>query len=137
MERLETLRDRIIKQGTITPSEVGELREVLYSGDGMDIVKGTILFEIKDALLKGKSIPEFKRLFVEAITKQLLEDERSFARIDKEEAQWLRRRIQYVGNYDSYDRALIENLRKKSTNFPKILEQKSRSTRLFENVLYI
>ena len=70
---------------------------------------------------KHKISPSFKRLFVDAITKFLLEDLLSPGRIDKEEAQWLRARIQYNEEYDACDRALVENIRKKSINFPKIL----------------
>lgn len=138
MERLERLRNEIIHDNRpISEADVENLKELIYSGDGMTMPKGNILFEIKEHVKgKGKAPASFKRLFVDAISKYLLEDPASPGRIDKEEAQWLRARIQFVSEYDSYDRALVENLRKKSINFPKILEQKSRQTRLFEQVLY-
>lgn len=135
MTPIEELRDKIILQGNISQEEVEKLRELLFSGEGMSMAKGNILFEIKEHI-KSKAPGSFKKLFVNAITKYLLEDEQSPGRIDKEEAQWLRARIQFVSDYDSYDRALVENLRRKSINFPKILEQKSRRTRTFENILY-
>ena len=137
MEKLETIRDRVIKSGELTAADVVELKEIILVPGAMNMHKGNTLFEIKEYAMKGKKIdPHFKRLFVDAITKFLLEDELSPGRIDAEEAQWLRARIQYNGDYDSYDRAVVETLRKKSINFPKILEQKSRRARIFENVLY-
>ena len=135
MEKLEELRDRLIRQDTITPEEVETLKTLLYDGEGMDLHKGNILFEIKEHV-KGKAPSSFKKLFVDAVTKLMLEDESSPGRIDKEEAQWLRAKIQFVGDFDSYDRALTENIRRKSINFPKILEQKSKHTRTFEHILY-
>lgn len=136
MERLEDLRDTIIHQGNITSEQIAQLKSLLFSGNGMSMERGNMLFEIKESIVKSKNPSSFKRLFVDAITKLLLEDKSSPGRIDKTEAEWLRARIQFVGNYDSFDRALVENIRRKSINFPKILEQKSKRTRAFENVLY-
>ena len=135
MDKLEQLRYKIIHQNSISPEEVEELRDLLFGGDGMTLAKGNTLFEIKEHA-KAKAPASFKRLFVDAITKLMLEDESSPGRIDREEAQWLRAKIQFVGDYDSYDRALTENIRRKSINFPKILEQKSKHTRTFEHILY-
>lgn len=138
MERLEQLREKARKHEAFTPGEIEELKSILYEGGGMDLRKANILFDIKENIIKSKikAPSAFKSIFVDYITKYLLEDRQSPGRIDKGEAQWLRARIQYNDEYDSYDRALVENIRKKSINFPKILEQKSKRTRTFENMLY-
>lgn len=138
MDRLEELREKARKLEGFTQEDIAELKKLLNADGGMSLSKGNILFDIKENLLKSKTkIPsKFKTLFVDSITKFLLEDRLSPGKIDKDEAQWLRARIQYNNDYDVYDRSLVENLRKKSINFPKILEQKSRRTRLFEKILY-
>lgn len=136
MEALETIRDRVIKNHELTAQDVAEIQDLVKGPGGMDMKKGNLLFEIKEHALKGKVDPKFKKVFVDAITKYLIDDPDSPGKIDAQEAQWLRARIQYNSNYDSYDKAVVENLRKKSINFPKILEQKSRQSRIFENVLY-
>lgn len=135
MDRLEELRDDIIRQNSFTQEDVDALAELIRADGGMDLKKANILFEIKEHV-KGKAPSSFRKLFVNSITKFLLEDEDSPGKIDRDEAQWLRARIQYMGEFDSYDRALTENLRRRSINFPKILEQKSRHTRTFEKMLY-
>ena len=135
MDKIDELRYKAIHEESLTQEDVEKLRSLLYGDGGMTLTKGNSLFEIKEHV-KGKAPASFKRLFVDAITKLMLEDEVSPGRIDREEAQWLRAKIQFVGEYDSYDRALIENIRRKSINFPKILEQKSPQTRTFEKVLY-
>lgn len=138
MNRLEELREKARQHEPFTPEDIETLKSLLFDGQGMNLVKANILFDIKENLIKSKhKVPaSFKSLFVDTITKYLLEDPQSPGRIDKEEAQWLRARIQYNEEYDTYDRALVENIRKKSINFPKILEQKSKRTRTFENLLY-
>lgn len=136
MDTLECIRDRVMKSGELTARDVDEIRDNIRS-EGMNIHRGNLLFEIKEYALKGKKIDtQFKRVFVDAISKFLLEDPDSPGKIDASEAQWLRARIQYNSDYDSYDRAVVETIRKKSINFPKILEQKSPQMRLFENILY-
>lgn len=136
MTALDELKETIIKQGHITAEQVDQLKGLLFSGEGMTMVKANILFEIKEYVAKSKNPASFKKLFIDAISKFLLEDPDSPGKIDVEEARWLRARIQFMGEYDSYDRALVENLRRKSINFPKILEQKSKRARFFENILY-
>lgn len=139
MEKIEDLRDKSRREEAFTEEDIKTLKSLLYGDGGMTLAKGNLLFDIKENLVKNKGVKvpaSFKRLFVDAITKYLLEDRVSPGRIDKEEAQWLRARIQYNNEYDSYDEALVENIRKKSINFPKILEHKSKRTRVFESVLY-
>lgn len=138
MTRLEEIRAKARRHEPFTVEDVEEVKRLLNEGGGMDLAKANILFDIKENLLKSKhkAPAEFKSLFIDSITKYLLEDPSSPGKIDREEAQWLRARIQYNEEYDSYDRGLVENLRKKSINFPKILEQKSKRTRTFENALY-
>lgn len=138
MLKIEEYREKVRKNESLSDEDLENLKELLYGGDGMNLVKANLLFDIKENIIKNKHkiSPSFKRLFVDAITKFLLEDRLSPGRIDKEEAQWLRARIQYNEEYDACDRALVENIRKKSINFPKILEQKSKHTRTFENILY-
>lgn len=135
MYKLDEFRYKVLHQDSLSQEDVDTLKSLLYDSEGMTLAKGNTLFEIKEHI-KGKAPASFKRLFVDAITKLMLEDETSPGKIDKEEAQWLRAKIQFVGEYDSYDRALVENIRRKSINFPKILEHKSKHTRTFENVLY-
>ena len=135
MYKLDEFRYKVLHQDSLSQEDVDTLKSLLYDSEGMTLAKGNTLFEIKEHI-KGKAPASFKRLFVDAITKLMLEDETSPGKLDKEEAQWLRAKIQFVGEYDSYDRALVENIRRKSINFPKILEHKSKHTRTFENVLY-
>lgn len=135
-ESLSDLRKRLLKDGSLNSAEVAQLRDVIFDSEGMTMEKGNLLFSIKEGAQKGKLAPEFLPLFVEAITDLLLEDESSPGEIDEGEAKWLRAKIQYHGNLDHYDRALLKNLKKRSINFPKVLQYKSKQAKAWENLLY-
>lgn len=133
---LEELKRKIYKDGIISDSEITEIRNFMFDDEGMTKEKGNFLFDLKNNTSKGKLPRSFKTLFVESICALLLEDEISPGEIDDDEAKWLRAKIQYNGKIDEYDKALIEDLKKKSINFPKVLQYKSLKVREFEKVLY-
>lgn len=133
---VDDLRHSILKNGNISDDQFAELSRELYADGGMTKEKGNILFDIKNSSQRIKLPPQFKALFVNAISSLLLEDETSPGEIDEEEAKWLRAKIQYNGRVDFYDKALLENLKRKSINFPEILQYKSLGIRNFEKTLY-
>ncbi len=132
----QDLRKRIFANGKITPEDVILLREVLLAEQTMDREKGNFLFDIKDNTSRSNQCDAFKELFVEAITALLLNDEHSPGEISEEEAKWLRAKIRFKGYTDKTDDMLINNLKHKSINWPKILSFKSKTAKSFEKVLY-
>lgn len=136
MDNLIELRKKIIADGQLSSKEVESLRKELFSNGGMTKEKGDFLFDFKDFLSKEKITPEFRNLFIDAISSLLLEDEISPGEIDESEAKWLRAKIQFKGYQDRTDQLLLDNLRRKSINFPEILNYKTRLSRWFESGLY-
>ena len=136
MTDYKTLRTQILSDGKLTADEVNQLKKIIYNEEGMNLEKANFLFHLKELASRGEVAHEFLPLFVEAITNFLLEDEDSPGEIDESEAKWLRAKIQYSGHMDEYDSALLKNLKKRSINFPKVLQYKSLHTRTFENILY-
>jgi uncharacterized membrane protein YqhA len=136
MSDLTELKKSILAQSAIDEQTVGQLREVLFAGNGMDKEKASMLFELKDAFLDKNNHPAWKTLFIDSITGFLLEDEDSPGEIDDDEAQWLRAKIQYDGKLGKIDRALLANLKRKSINFPEILHFKNKPVLFFEAILY-
>lgn len=135
MENLELLKKRLVSDGELSNADIAELRKALLD-DKMTIEKAEFLFTLKDSVNKKKVASDFKALFVDAITSLLIEDEDSPGEIDDSEAKWLRAKIQSNGGLDEIDRALLNNLKEKSINFPSILNYKSSLTRNFERCLY-
>lgn len=136
MNDYKQLRNRILNDGKLSKEEVDELRKFVYDEEGMTLEKANFLFQLKELASKGDVAQDFLTLFVDAITLFLLEDEDSPGEIDENEAKWLRAKIQYNGHLDEYDNQLLKNLKKRSINFPKVLQYKSLHTRTFENLLY-
>lgn len=136
MSNLSELRKELFADGNLSREEIAKLRDAMYDEEGMTRAKGDFLFELKDTVNKDRLHEDFRKLFVEAITSLLLEDELSPGEIDDSEAKWLRAKIQYKGYFDSMDDELLNNLKKKSINFPEVLNHKNKLVRRFEAGLY-
>lgn len=136
MEKLKELKRAIVSDGHLSIQDVNLLKESLFNDEGMTKEKANFLFNLKDTISKEHLISEFKELFVEAITIFLLEDEESPGEIDDSEAKWLRAKIQTKGYQDNVDISLLDNLRKKSINYPEILNFKGKIARKFETLLF-
>ena len=131
------LRKTIFADGQISKEEVKLLREAIFDEEeGITREKADFLFEIKDSVGRNKMSSELENFFIEAITSFLLEDDVSPGEIDENEAKWLRAKIQYKGHADSIDKKLLSTLRKKSINFPEVLNYKNKSVKAFETLLF-
>lgn len=64
-----------------------------------------------------------RRFFVKAITSFVLEDETSPGEIDDDEAKYLYDQIKGDGQIDDIEKALLENIKAKSKNFPALLAE--------------
>ena len=121
MNTLSELKKSILADGIIDAAEVEQLREVLYADGKIDKEEAEFLFELNDAVSGKDNHSSWEKLFVEAITGFLLEDETSPGEIDNEEAKWLLSKIQGDGQLDKTEKALIDNLKKKAKVLPEIL----------------
>lgn len=136
MEALLELKREIVSDGRLSVDNVDLLRERLLDEEGMTREKADFLFKLKDTVNKEYWIPEFKTFFVDAITIFLLDDDSSPGEIDDSEAKWLRAKIQTKGYLDKLDMLLLDSIRKKSINYPEILNFKGHTARKFENMLF-
>ena len=121
MNNLSELKTSILADGVIDEAEVKQLRELLYADGKIDKEEAEFLFELNDAVSGEDNHSSWETFFIEAITSFLLEDETSPGEIDDEEAKWLLAKIQGDGQIDGIEKALLDNLKKKATSFPKIL----------------
>jgi uncharacterized membrane protein YqhA len=136
MESLNELKRAIVADGRISTKDVKLLRDTFFNEEGVTKAKADFLFKLKDTINKDHLISEFNDFFVEAITSFLLDDESSPGEIDESEAKWLRAKMQTKGYLDKLDMMLLESLRKRSINYPEILNFKSKTARKFEYLLF-
>lgn len=123
MKSLEEFKKDLLADGVIDAAEVKELEAVLYADGVIDKDEADFLFEINNAVSGKKNAPEWKDFFVKAISSFVLEDETSPGEIDDEEAKYLYDQIKGDGQIDDIEKALLENIKAKSKNFPSLLAE--------------
>ena len=121
MANLEQLKKELLADGIIDSDEVNTIKAVIYEDGKIDKDEADFLFELNDAVSGKENAPEWKDLFVNAITAFVLEDEVSPNEIDTDEAEYLYNQIRGDGHVDDIERALLEKIKAKAKNFPEKL----------------
>ncbi len=116
---LSALKTSVLKDGIIDKAEIEMIRKVIYGtgsggGEGVDRAEADFIFDLNDATSGKNNHPSWKELFVEAITKYVLDDETSPGEMDDEEAIYLVNKIQKDGKIDDIEKALIDNIKAKA-----------------------
>ena len=118
---LTSVKDAVIEDGIVDKEEVEMLKKVVYGtgggdGEGVSREEADLIFDINDATTdKTGHDPSWKTFFVEALSKHVLEDEKSPNEIDEDEGDWLIKRIEGDGEYDENEKALLTAIKEKAT----------------------
>ena len=121
MANLDELKKDLLSDGIIDLEEVETIKHIIYEDGKIDREEANFLFELNDAVTGKDNAPEWKELFIDAITAYVLEDEMSPDVIDEDEADYLYEQINGDGQIDDTERALLENIKAKAKNFPEKL----------------
>ena len=121
MANLDELKKDLLSDGIIDVEEVETIKHKIYEDGKIDREEANFLFELQDAVTGKDNAPEWKELFIDAITAYALEDEMSPDVIDEDEADYLYEQINGDGQIDDTERALLENIKAKAKNFPEKL----------------
>ena len=121
MANLDELKKDLLSDGIIDVEEVETIKHKIYEDGKIDREEANFLFELNDAVTGKDNAPEWKELFIDAITAYVLEDEMSPDVIDEDEADYLYEQINGDGQIDDTERALLENIKAKAKNFPEKL----------------
>ena len=121
MANLDELKKDLLSDGIIDVEEVETIKHKIYEDGKIDREEANLLFELNDAVTGKDNAPEWKELFIDAITAYVLEDEMSPDVIDEDEADYLYEQINGDGQIDDTERALLENIKAKAKNFPEKL----------------
>lgn len=123
MKTLEELKKELLEDGIIDAQEVATLEEVVFEDGVVDKEEADFLFDLNNAVSGNNNAPEWKDFFVKAITSFVLDDDKSNGEIDDDEAKYLYDQIKSDGKIDEIEKALLENIKAKSRNFPSLLEE--------------
>lgn len=121
MANLDELKKDLLSDGIIDVEEVETIKHKIYEDGKIDREEANFLFELNGAVTGKDNAPEWKELFIDAITAYVLEDEMSPDVIDEDEADYLYEQINGDGQIDDTERALLENIKAKAKNFPEKL----------------
>ena len=121
MANLDELKKDLLSDGIIDVEEVETIKHKIYEDGKIDREEANFLFELNDEVTGKDNAPEWKELFIDAITAYVLEDEMSPDVIDEDEADYLYEQINGDGQIDDTERALLENIKAKAKNFPEKL----------------
>lgn len=118
---LVELKKQLLEDGIIDAQEVKTLEAVIFEDGIVDKEEADFLFELNNAVSGKANAPEWKDFFVKAITSFVLDDDKSNGEVDDDEAQYLYEQIKSDGQIDEIEKALLENIKVKSKNFPALL----------------
>lgn len=121
MANFDELKKELLSDGIIDVEEVETIKHKIYEDGKIDREEANFLFELNDAVTGKDNAPEWKELFIDAITAYVLEDELSPDVIDEDEVDYLYEQINGDGQIDDTERALLENIKAKAKNFPERL----------------
>ena len=123
MKTLEELKKELLADGIIDAEEVKTLESAIFEDGVVDKEEANFIFELNNAVSGKANAPEWKDFFVKAITSFVLDDDKSNGEVDDDEAKYLYDQIKGDGQIDDIEKALLENIKAKSNNFPAILEE--------------
>jgi hypothetical protein len=126
---LSSAKDAMLEDGIIDADEVAMIKTVIYgagggAGEGVDRAEADFLFELNDAVTGKKNDPGWTKLFVEAITKHVLQDEESPGEVDEQEATWLIGKVEGDGQIDDTEKALMSSIKSKAKSICGTLSAK-------------
>lgn len=104
------IRDAVIEQGYIDDQLVEHIRQLVYADNEIDTTEISYLFELNDIVSGKDNSPHWKTLFVESVSKGVLDDDQSPGVIDDEESALIKSKIGLDGVVDDLELELLVNI---------------------------
>jgi len=125
---LQALKEEVLADGKIDDAEVEKIAAVIYDpagedGAGVSKNEADLMFDINDAVTGKDNSPGWKPLFVEAVTKHVLEDAATPGVVDVDECNYLIDRIGRDGIVDKTEMALLINVVSHAQSVPDALNE--------------
>jgi hypothetical protein len=118
MTNLADLKTAILKDGVIDADEVKQVRTAIFADGSIDREEADFLFDVNDAVSGKANHDSWRELFVEALSKHLLADEKTPGVLDADELNWLIGKIQSDGAVDGSELALIVEISRAAKSTP-------------------
>lgn len=134
MKDLDLLKERIIRSGGITYSDVRQLRDIVYTDGKVNDEEANFLFALKKEIDTFVSLPAWEDFFVRAICDYILDDDRSPEAVDEIEAKWLVEKIGEDSKIDEVEERLLKEIKAKAKRFPDNLKEIQKHTSISKKI---
>ena len=115
---LTELKAAILKDGVIDADEAAQVRKAIFADGTIDREEAEFLFAVNDAVSGKANHESWQALFVEALSKHVLSDEKTPGVLDDEELKWLVSKIQSDGAIDGAELALVVEISRAAKSTP-------------------
>ena len=120
MYNLEQIKQTIIANGSITSSDIPDLRKIVYKDGRVSREEADFLFDLRKEILNFGNLKEWDYFFIQAICDHLLEE--SHDTITDNDASWLIDKIGEDKYIDHIEQELLCKLSSKVQYFPSNLK---------------
>jgi uncharacterized membrane protein YebE (DUF533 family) len=119
---LAEIEKDILADGIIDAKEASALRARLFADGKIDREEAEFLFRLNDAVSGKTNAPEWRELFVQALTQHVLANDISREVLDEAEWAWLKDKIDHDGNVDACERDLLVSIVAKAKSAPEAFQ---------------
>ena len=119
---LTELKTAILKDGVIDADEAKQVRDAIFADGTIDREEADFLFDVNDAVSGKANHASWQALFVEAISKHVLSDEKTPGVLDADELGWLVSKIQGDGAVDGAELALVIEIARAAKSTPEAFQ---------------
>lgn len=123
MYNLELIREKILANGSITFSDIPDLRKIVYRDGRVSREEADFLFGLRRDLLNFGNLKAWDEFFIQAICDYVLDDKTSHDSISDEKASWLVEKIGEDKYVDEVEKELLYRLSHKAKHFPVNLKR--------------
>lgn len=120
MYNLEQIKQTIIANGSITSSDIPDLRKIVYKDGRVSREEADFLFDLRKEILDFGNLKEWDIFFIQAICDHLLEE--SHDTITDDDVSWLIDKIGADKYIDHIEQELLCKLSSKVKYFPSNLK---------------
>ena len=128
MYNLKQIKQTIIANGSITSSDIPDLRKIVYKDGRISREEADFLFDLRKEILNFGNLKEWDNFFIQAICDHLLEE--SHDTITDDDVSWLIDKIGADKYIDDAEQELLLKLSSKVKYFPSSLKKIQKHTRI-------
>lgn len=129
MYNLEQIKQTIIANGSVTSSDIPDLRKIVYKDGRVSREEADFLFDLRKEILNFGNLKEWDNFFIQAICDHLLKD-KSHDTITDDDVFWLIDKIGEDKYIDHVEQELFYKLSYKVKYFPSNLKAIQKHTNI-------